>query len=314
MAFSFGEPWVLFFLLIIPVLMLFYRRYQGRRKKAALKFSSLGLIKTSTKKGMREVLPFILLLIAVSFIILGLADPRLPLKTVKEGVNVVLVIDDSGSMAATDYTPTRLEAAKDSARILIDGLNLKDNVGIVIFESGATTAAYLTPFKDKAVEKLKAIEQKQGRTAVGDGLSLAIDMAMSIPNKKKVVILLSDGVNNAGVVSPQEAVEFAKINNIQVHTVGMGSEEPVVLGYDPWGRPQYAELDEGTLRNIASETGGRYYKSVDKDTLDEIYRDISKDIERELEDVSIKDWFFTVALITLLINIYIIYGRYRIIV
>jgi Ca-activated chloride channel family protein len=263
---------------------------------------------------MREVLPFIRLLIAVSFIILGLADPRLPLKTVKEGVNVVLVIDDSGSMAATDYTPTRLEAAKDSARILIDGLNLKDNVGIVIFESGATTAAYLTPFKDKALEKLKAIEQKQGRTAVGDGLSLAIDMAMSIPNKKKVAILLSDGVNNAGVVSPQEAVEFAKINNIQVHTVGMGSEEPVVLGYDPWGRPQYAELDEGTLKNIAGETGGRYYKSVDKDTLDEIYRDISKDIERELEDVSIKDWFFTVALITLLINIYIIYGRYRIIV
>ncbi len=190
----------------------------------------------------------------------------------------------------------------------------KDNIGIVIFESGATTAAYLTPFKQKALEKLNAIQQKDGRTAIGDGLGLAIDMATSIPNKRKVVILLSDGVNNAGVISPKEAIEFAKTNNIQVHTVGLGSEEPVVLGYDFFGRPQYAELDEQTLKIIASETGGSYYKSVNENTLNEIYKSIGENIEREWEDTSIKEWFFAMALAVLLANIYLIYGKFRVVV
>jgi len=252
MALSFGEPLVLIFLIAIPLVVYFYSIYNRKKKKAALRFSSLLAVKSvSNRKNIRMHLPFVLTVIAVSLIITGLADPRIPLKTVKEGVNVVLVVDDSGSMAATDYKPTRLEAAKNAAKILIDSLKPKDNVGIVIFESGATTASYLTPFKDRAIEKLRSIEQKEGRTAIGDGLSLAVDMAISIPNKKKVIVLLSDGVNNAGVVSPEEAVQFAKANKIQVYTVGMGSEKPVVLGYDFFGNPQYAELDEETLKRIA---------------------------------------------------------------
>jgi Ca-activated chloride channel family protein len=313
---NFGEPLILLFLLVALLIIYFYKMYNRKKKKAALKFSSLGIIKEAggRKLNLRVHLPFILFLVAISLIIIGLADPRIPLKTAKEGVNVVLVIDDSGSMAATDYPPTRLEAAKNAAEILINSLKPKDNVGIVIFESGATTASYLTPFKDKATEKLRAIEQKEGRTAIGDGLSLAIDMATSIPNKKKVIILLSDGVNNAGVVSPGEAIQFAKANKIQVYTVGMGSEKPVVLGYDFFGNPQYAELDEQTLKRIASETGGKYYKSVDKNTLNEIYRNIGENIEREWENTSIKDWFFVASLIVLLITIYVIYGRYRIVI
>ncbi|NOZ59191.1 MAG: VWA domain-containing protein [Euryarchaeota archaeon] len=314
MGAGFGEPWRLVLLLAVPLIIYFYRLHQDKKKAAALRFSSLGLIKgANPKAGLRPHLPFILLLVAVALIIIGLADPRIPLKTAREGVNVVLVIDDSGSMAATDYRPTRLEAAKRAAGTLIKSLKPKDNVGIVIFESGATTASYLTPFKDRAMDKLEAIQQKEGRTALGDGLSLGIDMATSIPNKRKVVILLSDGVNNAGVVTPEEAVEFAKEEKIQVYTVGMGSEEPVVLGYDLFGRPQYAELDEDTLKRIAAETGGKYYKSVDEDTLDEIYRNIGENIEREWEDRSIKDWFFAAALAVLLVNLYVVYGRYRIV-
>ena len=139
-------------------------------------------------------------------------------------------------------------------------------------------------------------------------------MATSIPNKKKVIILLSDGVNNAGVVSPKEAVKYAKANKIQVYTVGMGSEKPVILGYDFFGNPQYAELDEATLKYIAKETGGKYYKSVNEHTLDEIYKNIGENIKREWENTSIKDWFFVAALVILLINAYIIYGKYRIVV
>ena len=312
---SFGEPVILILLIIIPATILLYFWYLKKKKQSAIKFSSIAVLKTA-KKGtwFRQHLPFIILLLAVSLIIIGLADPMLPLKTLQEGVNVVLIIDDSGSMTANDYQPTRLEAAKKSAEILINTLEEKDNVGIVLFESGATTAAYLTPFKDNAIKKLHGIQQRQGRTAIGDGLTMGIDMAVSIPNKKKVAILLSDGVNNAGVVTPDEAIAFAKENKIQVYSVGMGSEAPVVLGYDFFGNPQYAELDEKTLMKIADETGGKYYKSVNDKTLAEVYENIGKDIEREWEKKSIKDYFFALALVMLLINVYIIYGKWGIVV
>ena len=175
-----------------------------------------------------------------------------------------------------------------------------------------TTSAYLSPFKDKVIEKLKGIQAKQGQTAIGDGLALSIDMASSIPNKKKVVILLSDGVNNAGVISPDEAIAYAKANNIQVNTIGLGSNGKVILGYDWFGNPQYAELDEATLQKIAKETGGVYYKSVDSSTLNDIYKRISENMKHEPELTSIKDWFFVLSLIMILIQIYVNYGRYRI--
>lgn len=245
--------------------------------------------------------------------IIGFANPHIPLEQTKEGVNVVLVMDISGSMQATDYPPSRLEAAKNSAKILLESLKEKDHAGIVTFESGATTAAYLSPYKDKVIEKLQAIAPRNGQTAIGDGLSLGIDMATSIPNKKKVVILLSDGVSNAGVISPSEAIAFAKVNNIQVYTIGMGSNGQVVLGYDWFGRPQYAELDEATLQGIAQQTGGKYFKSVDDQTLDKVYENISQEIKREKEETNIKDWFFLASLITLLIYLYLRYGKRRVI-
>ena len=316
MGFGFLEPMRLLLLLIIPAIYYAYTIHRKKKRASALKFSNLGMIKEASgkKHSLRQNLPFYILLFAITLLITGLADPHIPLKQTKEGVNVVLVIDNSGSMQASDYTPTRLEAAKRSAAILIRNLDSKDNVGIVVFESGATTAAYLTPYKDKALEKLKAVEPREGKTAIGDGVALAIDMATSIPNKKKVVILLSDGVNNAGVVAPDEAVAFARQSNIQVNAIGMGSVEPVVLGYDFFGRPQYAELDEATLKAIATETGGQYYKSVDDSTLDEIYANISQNIERVREETNIKDWFFASALVLLLVYLYVIYGKYRIIV
>lgn len=316
MTFEFYSPLFLLLLILIPVIYYFYNIISKKKKKEAIKFSHLAIIKKAMgdkkKFNITKVL-FILLLVALTLMIIGLADPHIPLKQTKEGVNVVLVIDNSGSMQATDYQPNRLEAAKRSAEILLKSLKPKDHIGIVVFETGATTASYLTPYKDKALEKLRSISAKDGKTAIGDGLSLAVDMATSIPNKKKVIILLSDGVNNAGVISPDEAVQFAQVNKIQVYTIGMGSEEPVVLGHDWFGRPQYAELDETTLQAIAQYTNAKYFKSVDDKTLEEIYKNISEEIEREKELTSIKDWFFILAIIILIIEIYLRYGRKRII-
>jgi Ca-activated chloride channel family protein len=313
---GFQNPGYLWFLLCIPVFIYIYIRITKKKKKEAIKFSHLGFIKSAMgdkKKAFRSNILFYLSIFAIILMIVGFSDPHLPLKQAKEGVNVVLIMDDSGSMQADDYKPTRLEAAKRSAEILLRSLNPKDHAGIVVFENGATTASYLSPFKERVIEKLHAIKQKEGRTAIGDGLTLGIDMAISIPNKKKVAILLSDGVSNAGVISPDEAVQFARSNKIQVYTIGMGSEEPVVLGYDWFGRPQMAELDETTLRKIAESTGGQYFKSVDSNTLDSIYKRISEDIKREREETSIKDYFFLGALIVLLVELYLRYGKRRII-
>jgi Ca-activated chloride channel family protein len=313
---GFTNEFILIFLALIPGLFYFYNKILTKKKKAAIKFSNLSYIKSAIgtkKKTKRDSMLFYISIVIIALMIIGFADPHIPLEQSKEGVNVVLVIDVSGSMQAEDYPPNRLESAKSSAEILLNSLQPKDNAGIVTFETGATTAAYLSPYKDRVIEKLQDIRPRDGNTAIGDGLSLGIDMATSVPNKKKVVILLSDGVNNAGVISPSEAISFAKSNEIQVYTIGLGSEGRVLLGYDFFGRAQYAELDETTLKAIADNTGGKYFKSIDSKTLDNIYKNISQDIKREQEETSIKDWFFVSSLGLFFFQFYMRYGKGRII-
>ncbi|PWR75019.1 VWA domain-containing protein [Methanospirillum stamsii] len=313
---GFYHPEWLIALVILPALYYYYIHETKRKKQEAIVFSNIGFLKSALHGSSQSSRPrtlLLLILASVGCIIIGLADPHIPLEQAKEGVNVVLVIDVSGSMQANDYQPTRLESAKRSAEILLKSLDIKDYAGVITFETGATSAAYLSPDKDRVIKKLRAIEPKEGATAIGDGLGLGIDMAESIPNKKKVVILLSDGVNNAGVIAPEEAAQFAREKGIQVFTIGMGSESPVVLGYDWFGNPQYAMLDEELLQSIADSTQGKYYKSVDDRTLSEIYKNLNKEINREKEETSIATWFFTLSMVFMVGEVLLRYGRRRII-
>jgi Ca-activated chloride channel family protein len=313
---GFYNPAWLWGLLLIPVLVAAYYFVLKRKKQEALIFSHIAFVKSALgdkQKSRRVHLLFAIALAAIALLFIGLADPHIALDQAKAGVNVILAIDDSGSMQAGDYQPTRLQAAKNAADMLIKNLEPADNAGVVIFESGATTAAYLSPDKDRVRQKLAAVTPKPGQTAIGDGLTLAIDMARSIPNKKSVVILLSDGVNNTGMVTVDEAVAVAQDADIQVFTVGLGSAQPVVIGYDWLGKPQYAELDETTLRSIAEKTGGRYFKSVDGQTLSEIYRGLNREIVREQEETSVKDYFIAGALLLMVFELYLRFGRGRII-
>jgi Ca-activated chloride channel family protein len=313
---AFLDPQYLLLLLLIPVVYLLHRYVTGRKKAQAMEFSHVAFLRSAmgeVKVSRRPRYLFLLSLFALALMVVGFANPMVPLEQTKEGVNVVLVMDISGSMQATDYPPNRLDAAKRSAGVLLRSLDPLDLAGVVTFESGATTAAYLSPDKGRVIEKLNAIAPKEGQTALGDGLLLGIDMASSIPNRQKVVILLSDGVANAGVVSPDEATAYAKENKIQVYTIGLGSESPVVLGYDWFGNAVNAELDEATLSKVASETGGKYFKSVDDRTLREIYAGLNREIVREKEETPIGWVFFLCAFFVLLAEIYFRYGRGRII-
>ena len=305
---GFAEPLWLVGLAGIPVLCLLYRRAVRERSYAALTFSRVAVAAQAQGPGRmrRPQTLFALALLALALILVGLADPHVPLEGADEGVSVVLVLDTSGSMQATDYHPTRLEAAKAAAEILLSRLNPDDYAGVVVFESGATSAAYLSPDRDRVIERLHGVRGRDGQTALGDGLALGVDMADSIPNRHRVVILLSDGAGNAGTFSPAEAAGYARERNVPVYTVGIGSANPLA------GTSEYAALDEETLRAIARTTGGKYYAAVDEGTLAAIYAGLTGDIPREPKDTSIGSVFFAGALGVLLLEMYLRYGRGRI--
>ena len=311
---EFGFINALFLFLLIPVLIFVYYKYNLNKKESILKFSSLKMIKkTDVRKNLiRKHSPFVLVVIVLALIIIALSNPQIVSIGVEKGVNLGIVLDGSESMAASDYKPTRLEAAKNSVNSLVKKISEKNNVGVVLFETGAGTISYLTPVKEKTLNSISLIKQGDGATAMGDGLSLGIDMVSSIPDKKKVIILLSDGIQNSGLVTPEQATQYAINNNVQIHAIGIGSEEPVYLRDDIYGEPQYAELDEKALRNISNSTGGSYFKSLDEQTLNQILLDLSSNMEYETELSTIRDWFIGSAIVVLMLDIYIIYGRYRI--
>ena len=311
---EFGFINALFLFLLIPVLVFIYYKYNSNKKESILKFSTLKIIKKTDAKNnlIRKHLPFLLVIIVFSLIIIALANPQIVTLGSEKGVNLGIVLDGSESMAASDYEPTRLDAAKRAITSLVTKTSETNNVGVVLFETGAGTISYLTPVKQKTLDSISSIQQGTGATAIGDGLSLGIDMVSSILDKKRVIILLSDGIHNSGLVSPEQATQYAILNNVQVHTIGIGSNEPVYLRDDIYGDPQYAELDEQTLQDIASSTGGNYFKSLDEQGLNEILLELNTNLEYETELSTIRDWFIGSAIIILLIDIYIIYGKFRI--
>jgi Ca-activated chloride channel family protein len=312
---EFGFINALFLFLLIPLLIFIYYRYNSNKKESILKFSSLKIIKkTDVKKhAIRKHLPFLIVIIVLSLVIIALANPQIVTAGVQKGINLGIVLDGSESMAASDYKPTRLEAAKNAINSLVEKTSQKNNVGVVLFETGASTISYLTPVKEKTLNSILLIQQGSGATAIGDGLSLGVDMVSATLDKKRVIILLSDGIQNSGLVSIEQSTQYAIINNVQVHTIGIGSEKPVYMRDDIYGEPQYAELDEDTLKNISSSTGGSYFKSLDEQTLNEIVLELNSNIEYETELSTIRDWFIGSAIGFLLLNIYIIYGKYRIV-
>ena len=243
---EFGFINALFLFLLIPVLVFIYYKYNSNKKESILKFSTLKIIKKTNAKNnlIRKHIPFLLVIIVFSLIIIALANPQIVTLGSEKGVNLGIVLDGSESMAASDYEPTRLDAAKRAITSLVTKTSETNNVGVVLFETGAGTISYLTPVKQKTLDSISSIQQGTGATAIGDGLSLGIDMVSSILDKKRVIILLSDGIHNSGLVSPEQATQYAILNNVQVHTIGIGSNEPVYLRDDIYGDPQYAELDE----------------------------------------------------------------------
>ncbi len=283
----FFEYPALLWLLVIPALMLVHYIYielSGRRphlRVPDVKFWKAG---GRSVLGVIRHLPFLLRTIALVMIIIAIARPRSSTKMDKidtEGIDIVLAMDVSTSMLARDFTPDRISAAKDIAIEFISQ-RPSDRMGIVVFAGESYTQCPLTTDRATLINLMKEIETGliEDGTAIGNGLATAVARMQNSAAKSRVVILLTDGVNNSGEITPQTAADIAKTYGIRVYTIGVGANGaapyPVMT---PWGVQMQnveVEIDENLLKNIAETTGGRYFRATDNTKLSEIYSEINK--------------------------------------
>jgi Ca-activated chloride channel homolog len=269
---SFVWPTALIALALVPLLAGVYVWMQQRRKTYTLRFTNLALLRdvVGAAPGLRRHVPPVLFLLGMAALLLGLARPTLVLAVPRTGADVMLVLDVSGSMAATDLQPTRLQAATSAARQFIDSLPDGARVGVVSFSQGASVVAPLSADKQRAEIALQRLSANGG-TAIGDGLNAALTQLSQSPADGQVqqdpglVILLSDGESNFGQ-APATVAARASQQGVQVDTVGIGQR-----GTEAYVDRQRVGLDEITLQNIASTTGGQYFYAADANQLSDIY-------------------------------------------
>lgn len=283
----FFEYPALLWLLVIPALMLVHYIYielSGRRPH--LRVPDVKFWKAGGRSVLCVIrhLPFLLRTIALVMIIIAIARPRSSTKMDKidtEGIDIVLAMDVSTSMLARDFTPDRISAAKDIAIEFISQ-RPSDRMGIVVFAGESYTQCPLTTDRATLINLMKEIETGliEDGTAIGNGLATAVARMQNSDAKSRVVILLTDGVNNSGEITPQTAADIAKTYGIRVYTIGVGANGtapyPVMT---PWGVQMQnveVEIDENLLKNIAETTGGRYFRATDNTKLSEIYSEINK--------------------------------------
>ncbi len=282
---TFAYPWILFSLIIIPVMIAWYF-WKGYKRQPSVKYSSLGFLKgfSPTIKERFRHLPFILRLLALALFIVALARPQTFSSgedIYTEGIDIAMVLDISGSMLAEDLKPNRLEAAKDVIDNFIKG-RTSDRIGLVVFARDAFTQCPLTvdyPVLRNLLKDIKSGMIEDG-TAIGNAIANGVNRLKDSEAKSKIIILLTDGVNNAGEVDPVSAAEIAKTFGIRIYTIGVGTRGNAPFPVQtPFGiRYQMApvEIDEAVLQKIAGITDGHYFRATDNRTLKDIYDKIDR--------------------------------------
>lgn len=291
----FANPELLWLLLLLlPMIGYYiYRTLQGGASVTISTIAGVENIPRSLKYYIRH-LPFVLRCFAVVLMIVALARPQNNennSSTTTEGIDIVLALDVSGSMLARDFEPNRITAAKEvAAKFIADRPN--DRIGLVVFAGESFTQSPLTT--DKASLQTLLAQVRDGiiedGTAIGNGLATSINRLKESTAKSKVVILLTDGVNNRGQVAPLTASEIAKSYGIRVYTIGVGSMGTAPYpAVDVWGNisfvPMKVEIDEQVLSQIADQTGGEYFRATDKEALRSVYDKINQ-MERTKVEVN----------------------------
>ncbi|NNM22101.1 MAG: VWA domain-containing protein [Flavobacteriaceae bacterium] len=301
-TFEYVNPEFFWLLLLLPLLVLWYI-LKRNKQTAELKISSLKGFKTP-RNWLAKLKPllFILRLLALAAIIVGLTRPRdvdesTKIKTTS-GIDIVMAIDVSASMLARDLKPNRLESLKAVAARFINA-RPNDRIGLVEYAGESFTKTPLTSDKSIVLSSLKSIKYNtiiEGGTAIGMGLATAVNRLKESRAKSKVIILLTDGVNNSGFIDPKIASELAVEFGIKVYTIGLGTNGMAVspIGILPNGKFQYGnvpvEIDEELLKEIAKTTGGEYFRATSSTRLSEIYEQINKLEKTEIEEFRFKSY------------------------
>ena len=295
-TFEFVSPEWFWLLALVPV-MVFWFWYSRRRHNAEWNMSALNTADRSTNFwSLAKSFLWVLRLAAMVLIIIALARPRYVdqstrIKTSK-GIDIVMAIDVSASMLARDLTPNRLEALKEVAARFINS-RPNDRLGLVEYAGESYTKTPLTSDKTLVLSALKSIEYNtiiEGGTAIGMGLATSVNRLKESRAKSKVIILLTDVVNNSGFIDPRTASELAVEFGIKVYTIGLGSNGLALspVGMRPNGQFQYGkvpvEIDEALLQEIAQTTGGLYFRATNNSKLGEIYDEINKLEKTEVEE------------------------------
>lgn len=277
----------LLWLLVIPFLLVLHYIYiekAGRRPHMRVSTAVPWMKHGRSFMTFFRHMPFILRTFVLVMVVLAIARPRSSEEFSKvdtEGIDIVMAMDVSTSMLARDLTPDRINASKDIAIEFISQ-RPSDRMGIVVFAGESFTQCPLTTDRATLINLMKEVQTDliEDGTAIGNGLATAVARLKDSDAKSRVVILLTDGVNNSGEVSPQTAAEIAKTYGVRVYTIGVGKEGmapyPVMT---PWGvqvQNMKVEIDEKLLKEVAESTGGRYFRATDNTKLAEIYSEINK--------------------------------------
>ena len=281
---NFAHPAYLWLLLGLIPLTVWYIRKKSK-SQAGLHFSSTDVflsMKKPLKQHLRHSL-FIMRLLAVGLLIVTLARPQTQAEVdkVTEGIDIVIALDISGSMLATDFKPNRLEASKD---IAIEFINKQeyDRIGLVVFSGESYTQCPVTGDHSVLINLFGEIKQGliDDGTAIGHGLATAVNNLKDSQSKSKIVILLTDGENNAGNIDPMTAADLAATYGIKVYTIGVGkngfADMPVQTVFGQQMQKVEVKIDEETLKSISAKTDGSYFRAVDNESLKQIYDEINK--------------------------------------
>ncbi len=275
-----------FYLLLVILPMVAWYIFRQKRNTASIQVSSTApVIKAPrTIRHYLRHLVFVTMIIALAFFVTVLARPQSSRSwenVTTEGIDIVIALDISSSMLARDFTPDRLEAAKDVAMKFISGREY-DRIGLVVFSGEAFTQCPLTTDRAVLLNLFKDIHSGmiEDGTAIGNGLATAVARLKDSKAVSRIVILLTDGENNSGEVAPVTAAEIAKTFGIRVYTIGVGSigtaPYPVQTQFGVQLRDMEVKIDEKTLKEISSITDGQYFRATNNTSLEEIYKEIDK--------------------------------------
>ena len=299
---SFLNPEFFWLFLLLPAAVVWFI-WKRKQQSPTLKISSVKGFKAQ-KSLLAKLKPFlfVLRLLALSSLIIAMARPRKvdissQTKSTK-GIDIVMAIDVSGSMLAKDLHPNRMEALKKVAENFVEG-RPNDRIGIVVYASEAYTKTPVTSDKaivQQAIQSIKYDNVLQDGTGIGMGLTTAVNRLKDSKAKSKVVILMTDGVNNAGFIEPETASQIAKEYGIKVYTIGIGTNGNAMFpyAYAPNGgflfRMMPVEIDVNLLQTIARNTGGKYFRANSNSKLESIYSEINKLETTEIQELKFYDY------------------------